>query len=32
MVSFKPIPNSKAGELSAKFNIILGTTPDDGHE
>jgi protocatechuate 3,4-dioxygenase beta subunit len=32
MVSFKPIPNSKAGELSGEFNIILGVTPDDGHE
>jgi protocatechuate 3,4-dioxygenase beta subunit len=32
MVQFKPIPNSKAGELSAEFNIVLGVTPDDGHE
>lgn len=32
MVKFLPVPNSKTGELSAEFNIILGTTPDDGHE
>lgn len=32
MVKFAPIPNSKAGELSAEFNIVLGLTPDDGHE
>ncbi|MDB4265223.1 intradiol ring-cleavage dioxygenase [bacterium] len=32
MVKFAPIPNSKTGELSAEFDIILGVTPDDGHE
>ncbi|MGJ8697728.1 MAG: intradiol ring-cleavage dioxygenase [Verrucomicrobiaceae bacterium] len=32
MVAFKPIPGSKTGELSAEFNIILGLTPDDGHQ
>lgn len=32
MVDFKPVPQSKAGELSAEFNLILGVTPDDGHE
>ena len=32
MVKFAPIPNSKTGELSAEFNIVLGLTPDDGHE
>ena len=32
MVKFAPIPNSKAGELSGEFNIVLGVTPDDGHE
>ena len=32
MVNFKPVPDSKAGELSAEFNIVLGLTPDDGHE
>ena len=32
MVKFAPIPNSKTGELSGEFNIILGQTPDDGHE
>jgi protocatechuate 3,4-dioxygenase beta subunit len=26
---FKPIPGSKTGELFAKFNIVLGRTPDD---
>jgi hypothetical protein len=31
-VKFAPIPNSKTGELSAEFNIVLGLTPDDGHE
>jgi len=32
MVKFAPVPGSKTGELSAKFDIILGLTPDDGHE
>ena len=32
MVDFKPIAKSKAGELSAEFNIVIGQTPDDGHE
>ena len=32
MVKFAPIPKSKAGELSGEFNIVLGVTPDDGHE
>lgn len=27
-VDFKPIPNSRTGELSAKFDIILGLTPE----
>ncbi len=27
MVPFTPIPNSKIGELSAKFDIVLGFTP-----
>src|SRR4051794_18169320 len=26
---FKPVPNSKIGELAAKFDIILGRTPSD---
>jgi protocatechuate 3,4-dioxygenase beta subunit len=33
MVDFKPLPGSKLGELTAKFSIVLGTTPaesDDG--
>ncbi|MEJ6580999.1 MAG: protocatechuate 3,4-dioxygenase [Akkermansiaceae bacterium] len=32
MVKFMPMPDSRTGELSAEFNIILGLTPDDGHE
>ncbi len=28
-VDFKPIPGSKIGELSAKFNIVVGVTPED---
>lgn len=29
LVDFKPIKESKIGELSAKFDIVLGKTPDD---
>ncbi len=29
MVDFKPVPNSKIGELSARFDIVLGRTPDE---
>lgn len=29
MTDFKPIPDSKTGELTAKFDVILGRTPDD---
>jgi len=29
MVDFKPIKESKVGELSAHFEIVLGRTPDD---
>jgi protocatechuate 3,4-dioxygenase beta subunit len=29
MTEFKPIPNSKIGELAARFDIILGRTPDE---
>ena len=29
MVDFKPLPESNIGELTAEFNIILGTTPED---
>ncbi len=28
MVDFKPIENSKIGELSARFDIVLGITPE----
>lgn len=27
MVDFAPIPNSKIGELAARFDIVLGMTP-----
>jgi protocatechuate 3,4-dioxygenase, beta subunit len=29
LVDFKPIENSKIGELSAKFDIVMGSTPED---
>ncbi len=29
IVDFKPIPESRTGELAAKFDIILGVTPED---
>ncbi len=29
MVDFKPIPESKIGEYAARFDIVLGRTPDD---
>lgn len=29
MVDFNPLPNSKTGELHAKFDIVLGLTPDE---
>ncbi len=29
VTDFKPIPDSKIGELAAKWDIILGTTPED---
>jgi protocatechuate 3,4-dioxygenase beta subunit len=28
LVPFKPVPKSKAGELSARFDIVLGVTPE----
>lgn len=31
MVDFAPIPGSKAGELAAKFDIVMGFTPADDH-
>jgi protocatechuate 3,4-dioxygenase beta subunit len=27
IVPFAPVPNSKAGELAAKFDIVMGFTP-----
>tara|TARA_A100001391_G_scaffold71622_1_gene45689 strand:+ start:169 stop:813 length:645 start_codon:yes stop_codon:yes gene_type:complete len=29
MADFKPVPDSKIGEWSANFDIVLGRTPDD---
>ncbi len=29
VVDFKPVPESKSGELAAEFNIIIGATPED---
>lgn len=29
LVDFAPIPDSKLGELAAKFDIVLGTTPSE---
>lgn len=29
LVDFKPIPDSKIGELAASFDIVLGRTPDE---
>ncbi len=29
MTEFKPIPGSKLGELAAKFEVVLGRTPDE---
>jgi protocatechuate 3,4-dioxygenase beta subunit len=29
MTEFKPIPGSKIGELAARFDIVLGRTPDE---
>jgi protocatechuate 3,4-dioxygenase, beta subunit len=28
MIDFKPVPKSKIGELAARFEIVLGRTPD----
>ncbi len=29
IVDFKPIEESKIGELAANFDIVIGTTPED---
>lgn len=29
LVDFQPLPESKAGELTARFDVVLGTTPPD---
>lgn len=31
IAAFNPLKESKAGELEAKFNVILGITPQDNH-
>ncbi|WP_338286122.1 protocatechuate 3,4-dioxygenase [Luteolibacter sp. LG18] len=31
IVPFTPMEGSKTGELAARFDIVLGLTPDDGH-
>lgn len=31
IVPFTPVAGSKTGELAARFDIVLGLTPDDGH-
>ena len=28
-IDFAPIPNSKVGELAARFDIVMGFTPED---
>ncbi len=30
IVPFTPIEGSKTGELAARFDIVLGLTPDEG--
>lgn len=32
MAEFAPIKNSKIGELSAKFDLVLGATPNEGDD
>ncbi len=32
LVDFKPIPDSRIGELAANFDVILGVTPADVHD
>lgn len=30
LVDYKPLPGSKTGELAARFDMIVGVTPEDG--
>jgi protocatechuate 3,4-dioxygenase beta subunit len=30
LVDFKPVKDSRAGELAARFDLVLGRTPDEG--
>ncbi|HET8550224.1 MAG TPA: protocatechuate 3,4-dioxygenase, partial [Bryobacteraceae bacterium] len=32
LVEFNPIPQSRIGELSARFDIVIGSTPEDPRE
>jgi len=32
IADFKPIPDSRIGELAAHFDVVLGVTPDDDHD
>jgi len=32
LVDFKPLPNSKLGELTANFNVVLGRTVEEGED
>jgi protocatechuate 3,4-dioxygenase beta subunit len=29
LVDFRPVPGSRIGELSARFDIVVGRTPED---
>lgn len=31
IVDFAPLPGSRAGELAARFDIVLGVTPEEAH-
>jgi protocatechuate 3,4-dioxygenase, beta subunit len=30
LIDFKPLPDSRIGELTAQFDLVLGRTPDEG--
>lgn len=32
MVDYQPLAGSKSGELTARFDLVLGVTPEDSHE
>jgi protocatechuate 3,4-dioxygenase, beta subunit len=31
LVDFRPVPKSKIGEMAARFDIVIGSTPEDMH-